>query len=554
MRISLRTRMTLIFGVMFIPFIISIGMSYVSFGNMANDGVAINKSGSQRMRTMLIATYTQKVYHGRLNDEDVSKEIEVLAKELDKYVKIHQGLISGDKSLGLSKNEDKAIVDQLQILEPKIATYVQNSRNVIEKNNMESVAYIVANALPMKNEINDVVTAYQAGYDAKIDFQKGANLTLLLLGFVVFIIGIVYVGKRVVEPILHISKNMEEISSGEGNLTLTMQTQTNDEIGDLTKHFNRFVASIRDIVVSIAETTTVVTKATVDLDRITDVAEENAVSMSGISKEIADGAGEQADHATNTAQELMDLGEDITSLYDLSKNMDELAKQTIKINEKSQGSMKLLNDKNEESIEATASIGTQIDEMMQKAENIKEVTQVISQIAAQTNLLALNASIEAARAGEHGKGFAVVAQEVGQLAEQSANSIDAIGNVVGEVIASVYEVTAIKEQLLALSATQSEAVGSVETDFHEIQSIVERITEQIHVLEQKCADLDESKNRSTEEINNIAAVSEETAASTQEVSAFTDQFLESMVEINNENKTLVSLSNQLTEIISKFEY
>lgn len=554
MRLTLRKRMIMIFGVMFIPFIIAIGLSYVSFENMANDGVSINRSGSQRMRTMMIATYTQEVYYGRLNDQDVSKQLEVLTGGLNDYVKIYQGLMVGDASLGLTENKNTDIVDQLKALEPKINNYVAQSRLVISDNDPSAVQYIVENALPLKNDINEIVTAYQRDYDSKINFQKGANGVLLFIGIVVFALSIIHIGRKIVNPIVRISRNMEEISSGEGNLTLTIQTDNRDEIGDLTNHFNNFVASIRDIVVNISETGESVTKTTEGLDRITDAAEKNAMSMSGISKEIAQGAAEQASDATNTAEELGDLGEDISAIYTLSQDMDKMAQKTMGINQKSHDSVLLLKEKNEESIAATSSIGQQIDTLLKKTENIKEVTQVISQIAAQTNLLALNASIEAARAGEHGKGFAVVASEVGQLAVQSSDSIDAISTVVAEVIESVYQVNSLKDDLLTLSGTQSDAVMSTQNDFLEIQSVIGQITEQINVLEHKCADLNTRKDRSTQQINNIASVSEETAASTEEVSAFTEQFLESMVEINSENKTLVQLSNKLTGIIAKFEY
>ncbi len=63
-----------------------------------------------------------------------------------------------------------------------------------------------------------------------------------------------------------------------------------------------------------------------------------------------------------------------------------------------------------------------IDELAAVAQEISEVTELISRIAAQTNLLALNATIEAARAGEAGRGFAVVAQEVKTLAGQTAKA------------------------------------------------------------------------------------------------------------------------------------
>lgn len=232
-------------------------------------------------------------------------------------------------------------------------------------------------------------------------------------------------------------EHAKKIAEGEGDLTSHINLNSKDEIGQLANYFNVFIEHIRNIVVEIDRTSSVVSTAAKKLDVITDEAEVSADKMAVISNDIANGATEQAESSTITANGLVELGDEITQIHQLSSDMESLSKRTMDINNESKKSVETLSDRNSVSYEATDKIGKEIEALNVKAENIQQVTAVIGQIANQTNLLALNASIEAARAGEDGKGFAVVANEVGSLAEQSAKSTSEIESVVNEVIQAI---------------------------------------------------------------------------------------------------------------------
>ncbi len=347
---------------------------------------------------------------------------------------------------------------------------------------------------------------------------------------------------------------MQKIAEGEGDLTSHINLNSKDEIGQLANYFNVFIEHIRNIVVEIDRTSSVVSTAAKKLDVITDEAEVSADKMAVISNDIANGATEQAESSTITANGLVELGDEITQIHQLSSDMESLSKRTMDINNESKKSVETLSDRNSVSYEATDKIGKEIEALNVKAENIQQVTAVIGQIANQTNLLALNASIEAARAGEDGKGFAVVANEVGSLAEQSAKSTSEIESVVNEVIQAIKKVSELKENILNISKEQTASVEKTKHDFEIVNGALTELINKINTINQKTASLDLSKNKSTEAITNIAAVSEETAAATEEVAAFSDEFLVSMNEINHENKSLVELADSLKTIIGRFTY
>ena len=103
---------------------------------------------------------------------------------------------------------------------------------------------------------------------------------------------------------------------------------------------------------------------------------------------------------------------------------------------------------------------------------IAEVNALIAQLAGQTNLLSLNATIEAARAGEAGRGFGVVANEVKQLAQQTADSVDRVNGVIQAIVAQTGDV-----------ASTFESTTTAVADIHAIQAdIAASVEEQAAVL------------------------------------------------------------------------
>lgn len=554
MKKRLGVRLFTMLGFLFLPFLVVIISSFMLFGNMANDGIAINKSGSQRMRTMLMADYSQRITRGRLAEKDMSAEEGILTNEIENYKKIMVSLIDGNVEQGLKANTNQEIVDEINKIQPDIDMYVEAVQKIVANEDIDiNIIYVTDHALELKNAIHQVVKMYQSAYDEKISKAKVFGVVALFFGLLVFIFSILNISKHITKPIKVLSDNMSEIASGDGDLTVKIQTKNKDEIGSLVKAFNQFVENIRGVVIEIGETAVVVTDSAEQLDEITDEAEDNTKRMTAVTAEIAEGATEQAEYATTTANVLVELGEEISFIHNLSSQMEKLSKETMESNSKSKMSVDNLSEQNVLSYKATNQIGEEITSLTVKAENIKEVITVIGQIAEQTNLLALNASIEAARAGEHGRGFAVVANEVGSLAEQSSKSTSSIEKVVNEVLEAIGTVNNLKENLLKISTEQSESVQATKEAFELVQETIEETIKSIKVLEGRAAQLDISKNKSTDAITNIAAVSEETAAATEEVSAFTDQFLESMVDINEKNKDLVNMASKLNNIVQKFK-
>lgn len=172
-----------------------------------------------------------------------------------------------------------------------------------------------------------------------------------------------------------------------------------------------------------------------------------------------------------------------------------------------------------ETNEMNGRIQQQIESLASNIANINQIIASIQSITEQTNLLALNASIEAARAGEHGKGFAVVAEEVRKLAEQSKNETEIIKSTVESILENSQQTVAVIASNADLMQSQNESVQSTQLAFKDSSDLSGSIANSISELMNKLSSMLEHKNQAIMAIQSISAISEQTAASAEQVSA-----------------------------------
>ena len=273
-------------------------------------------------------------------------------------------------------------------------------------------------------------------------FVAAVLISLPLLGFIHL-----FIRNVVARPLRQMGDNLRDIAHGEADLTRRLTIQGRDEIGEAAESFNEMMDKFAGLVRHVGESAARVSQSAHELS-------ESATHVASASQQQSE----------KSAAVVAVVGNMSTSIGSIAGSTERVHAQSRESQERTvEGNVSLSNLIGSMSeVEGTVrQLAEAVAEFVHSAEAITNITREVKGIAEQTNLLALNAAIEAARAGEQGRGFAVVADEVRKLAEKSsasASEIDAITQALSQQSESVRQSI---EQGLSHIATSQEAVETV---------------------------------------------------------------------------------------------
>lgn len=285
-------------------------------------------------------------------------------------------------------------------------------------------------------------------------------------------------------------------------------------------------------------------------------AREASAAITEISKtmdEIAKGASEQAQEAQQGVQLVEKLSDQINFVYRSYSSVMEETNNIHSLNDIGLKSVTILRAKSEENFNTTEKIFSVVEKLTNTTKDIGIFVQSIEDIAEQTNMLALNAAIEAARAGEAGKGFAVVAEEVRKLADQSRQSTEEITTLMESISEESQLAIQAMEMMKKASQDQSIAVDSTNRAFGDIANGIESIVNKIKDVNEAVTRMQADKDDVIVAIENISSVSQETAASSQQVAATTELQLKAIEEMQTAAAQLDVLVQELDKKLKKYK-
>lgn len=379
-----------------------------------------------------------------------------------------------------------------------------------------SMPWVLVSCLPDSYITNELVPT----------FMSLMAIIVVMLVITLLIAGIVI--SRTTAPINKLTKVLTDITDGDFSVQIPIPS-SKDEISVMSLALRDFVSVMREVITDIREVSN-------SLSQHSNSTKTIAAELSDSSQTQAESMGDmqvtldQVAHAiTELAQHATTLAEVVDSTSHDGDNANEKMQQTVIVARQGRSDMEQVAETMQSIVGTMKELAEVVTGVGTSTAQIHSIVKVISDISGQTNLLSLNAAIEAARAGEAGRGFSVVADEIRKLAEISSNSATQIANIISQITVQVDDMVKKTDNSVAfIEDNASKVTASCDIFNHIYQNVsstgdvLEHIVSQIRQVDDVATD--------------IAALSEQQSASTEEILASTHVLADTSLHISDDSK------------------
>jgi methyl-accepting chemotaxis protein len=371
----------------------------------------------------------------------------------------------------------------------------------------------------MNKALDQNTAANKKECSAASETYRSVRIWLIGVFLCTFVISLLVgwlLNRSIVPPLLRATEVLEAVA--QKNLTLSIESDSADEIGRMSSALATAMDAIRGLLISLEQGVETVGAAAAELSVTADQNSEDAQQECDQSNQIANAT-------TQMAASVAEVSQNAERASAASQDAASTASSGGQAIERTVDRMRSIND-------FTLRTVDKMEDLNKRADEIGSVVSTIREISEQTNLLALNAAIEAARAGEHGRGFAVVAGEVRRLAERTKSAT-------GEIAGTIQAIQAETRETLKLieGGTTEAAAGMKESE--QARLTLGQIIEHAQLSEQQIA--------------MIAAAATQQAAASGEISQAIVCISRTAGDVSAAARETKQASHQLSELASQLE-
>lgn len=435
------------------------------------------------------------------------------------YQKIISEVMSGNVGSGRIKNEGE--------------TYIVSYTPISLKGESDSWS-----VLTLYSEAAAMAPVYQM-------IAVTAAIAIVMIAAAILVAAVL--ARRLTRPIVSITELIGNAS--DGDFTVQAEEGSRNEIGILSKSFNKMIGKISVILTKIATITGEVVESAEHLNQI----ELHMDSTSQAVHEILEGSEEQDADVKRVVFQQETLSVKFEQLQEKSELLLTDAQNTITSGENGMQSVMELRSQNEDASKGITNAYQKIMTLEEQSKKISGILNTINEISSQTGLLSLNASIEAARAGEHGRGFSVVAESIGKLAADSSAATVDIEKIIAELCGDISEVVTNMGLIRAGIDGQAQAVDKVQKTFSDFRMLAEKTRESVRNMEGLIVDMRACDNSVMEAVERIRKISENTAELTEKVADSLEEQLKGIHQVADGIENLSTVSEEMKQEMTKFK-